>query len=808
MFGLNKAELGLECKPVRDHFQSNAPFLRRKKVMKMKAARYAAPYAPFFSGPVRKRSCTDLICCILFLAVIAGYMVMGVLAWLFGDPRHVLFPRNSTGMFCGAGMNRDQPRMIYVDILKCAMTTNVMAEALGGVCVRKCPSQFWMLSAAAYDPVAKPKDFFHQQYCDHSLNLTTTTWTVQQILDAELCPPFLVPTLGRGLPSLHALNSAPSNFTLPGMASVNETVNSIRSAMGVVGYLMSTLLYPLFTFVLLLVCVAYWGMTTLVVSLSDPSVAMCSLINGSEICKPQTFNSSAYPYCPSVRCIFFKYDDAGLFQQNLVYLQVYNVFAFLWCVNFVIALGQCTLAGTFASYYWAFSKPAEISPFALSQCFIRTLQYHSGWCWDLDHKTRGSQSACGRFLLNCLRCYFWCLEYFLKVLNRNAYIMIAIYWESFCVSAKNAYSLLMRNIGRVVLLDRVTDMLLFFGKLLVVASVGGLAFFFFSGRIRLPGNTFQAEILNYYWVPIVVLMAGAYLIAQGFFSVYSMCIDALFLCFLEDLERNDGTMQKPYYVQEPDEDPPQTQTVCYSPAGVWQRGLAFSRHELEITQQGGGEREKEREMEGGRERERHLTMCLISDLRRLCSRKATVQLSQAAVVSVPPIRRSTVAMWTQRGGRVGRGGESIISPRRRHDPVTESHTSAREDAESLGVRWLSGGVSDAGLLLQSGYDNLSGNTIKRVRKGPVAEQEKDSFGGNERLRRGRKGKVEIGVKAEKVTLCLGSQCVHLGRQQQVQVEDGDSPLALAGNRWNQAGGGCATSFLLLYLQHDSIDKHQ
>ncbi|KAM9403729.1 choline transporter-like protein 4 [Salvelinus alpinus] len=670
---------------------------------------YAAPYDPFFSGPVRKRSCTDLICCILFLAVIAGYMVMGVLAWLFGDPRHVLFPRNSTGMFCGVGMNRDQPRMIYVDILKCATTTKVMAAALGGVqcpttqvCVPKCPSHFWMLSAAAYDPDANPKDFFHQQYCDHSLNLTTTTWTVQEILDAELCPSFLVPSksaLGRCLPSLHALKSAPSNFTLPGMASVNETVNSIRSAMGslisgfnrkaigvrifedfasswywillgltlallvsvvfmlllrylaivlvwilmvgllvvggygiwhcyteyyhfstsklkfgdlsfntnisvylqvketwlafliilcvwesililvlsclrrrlsvavalmeessrVVGYLMSTLLYPLFTFVLLVVCVAYWGMTSLylvtsgaplyrVVSLSDPSVDKCSLINGSETCKPQTFNSSAYPYCPSVRCIFFKYDDTGLFQQNLVYLQVFNVFAFLWCVNFVIALGQCTLAGTFASYYWAFSKPAEISPFALSQCFIRTLQYHVGslafgalllTCFQLvrlvleylNRKTRGSQNACGRFLLNCLRCCFWCLEYFLKILNRNAYIMIAIYGESFCVSAKNAYSLLMRHIGRVVLLDRVTDMLIFFGKLLVVALVGVLAFFFFSGQIRLPGDTFQAEMLNYYWVPILTVMAGAYLIAQAFFSVYSMCIDTLFLCF-------------------------------------------------------------------------------------------------------------------------------------------------------------------------------------------------------------------------------------------------------------------------------------
>uniref|UniRef100_A0A8C7KJN6 Choline transporter-like protein n=1 Tax=Oncorhynchus kisutch TaxID=8019 RepID=A0A8C7KJN6_ONCKI len=605
------------------------------------------------------RSCTDLICCILFLAVIAGYMVMGVLAWLFGDPRHVLFPRNSTGMFCGVGMNRDQPRMIYVDILKCATTTKVMAAALGGT---QCPTTQVRLKLYLYDhilpvPVRLTRLFavvwwllwtvacqptntnasqseclacpYHasaalQQFaaCCVCSGLTLALLvSVVFLLLLRYLAIVLVWILMVGLlvvggiwhcyseyyhfsTSKLKFGDLSFNTNISVYLQVKETwlafliilcvwesililvlsclrrrlsvaVALMEESSRVVGYLMSTLLYPLFTFVLLVVCVAYWGMTSLylvtsgaplyrVVSLSDPSVDKCSLINGSETCKPQTFNSSAYPYCPSVRCIFFKYDDTGLFQQNLVYLQVFNIFAFLWCVNFVIALGQCTLAGTFASYYWAFSKPTEISPFALSQCFIRTLQYHVGslafgalllTCFQLvrlvleylNHKTRG-KSACGRFLFNCLRCCFWCLEYFLKILNRNAYIMIAIYGESFCVSAKNAYSLLMRHIGRVVLLDRVTDMLIFFGKLLVVAIVGVLAFFFFSGQIRLPGDTFQAEMLNYYWVPILTVMAGAYLIAQGFFSVYSMCVDTLFLCFLEDLERNDGTMQKPYYM--------------------------------------------------------------------------------------------------------------------------------------------------------------------------------------------------------------------------------------------------------------------
>lgn len=92
----------------------------------------------------------------------------------------------------------------------------------------------------------------------------------------------------------------------------------------------------------------------------------------------------------------------------------------------------------------------------------------------------------------------------------------------------------------MVVLDKVTDMLLFFGKLLVVGGVGKghhrglqsrgapwntcrkgclqksspdpgtlahtgvLSFFFFSGRIKGLGKDFENPHLNYYWLPIMV----------------------------------------------------------------------------------------------------------------------------------------------------------------------------------------------------------------------------------------------------------------------------------------------------------------
>ncbi|KAJ7984591.1 hypothetical protein DPEC_G00356370 [Dallia pectoralis] len=674
----------------------------------------ATPCDPHFSRQVRNRSCTDVICCILFLTAIIGYMGLGVVAWLFADPRHVLFPTNSNGRFCGSGSNRELPRMIYMDILKCAPTKTARAAAFGGqqcpttqLCVRDCPSQFWMLPPDAYNPGAEPKHFFQQKYCDPSLDLATTTLTVEEILEKELCPAYLVPSkpaLGRCFPSLKALQKIPSDFILPGTTSVKETVSSIQSGMGslisgfktkgvgvrifedlgstwywillgllvamlvslvfllllryvpvvlvwllvvgvltvgvygiwychteynrlkssdvkfvdlkinsvfsaylqlketwltflillcmaefimvlvisslrkrlsftvalmkessrAMGNLTSTLTYPMFTFVLVVVCVAYWVVTSLhlvtsgapiyrVVSVST-SPGQCRGLDGSEVCQPQTFNPSAYPGCPSVRCMFFKYSDTGAFQQNLVYMHVYNGLALLWCLNFVITLGQCALAGAFASYYWAFQKPAEIPPFALTQSVICSLRYHVGSlafgaivlsffqplrmifeC--LHHKTRGCQGYMGRSLAICLRCCFWCLEYFLKYLNRNTYVMMAIYGENFGVSAKNASMLLTRNISRVAQLDRVTYLFLFLAKLLIVGGVGALALFFFMGQIPQTGEVLQAQMLNYYWMPALTVVFGAFFIVQGFFGVYNICSDTLFICFCEYHQR-------------------------------------------------------------------------------------------------------------------------------------------------------------------------------------------------------------------------------------------------------------------------------
>ncbi|XP_039075527.1 choline transporter-like protein 4 isoform X2 [Hyaena hyaena] len=629
-----------------------------------------AKYDPSFRGPIKNRSCTDIICCVLFLLFILGYIVVGIVAWVYGDPRQVLYPRNSTGAYCGVGANKDKPYLLYFNIFSCVLATNIIMVAENGL---QCP----------------------------------TPQPVIQSLQQELCPSFLLPStpaLGRCLP---LVNSTPPE--LPGISNntsisqgisglldslnardisvkifedfaqswywilvglgvalvlsllfilllrlvagplvlvlilgvlgvlaygiyhcweeyrvlrdkgasivqlgittnlsayrnVQETwlvalillavlegilllmliflrqririaIALLKEASKAVGQMMSTMFYPLVTFVLLLICIVYWAMTALYLATSgqpqyvlwapNASLPSCEKVQMNTSCDPmaEPVNSS----CPGLMCVFQSYSSTGLVQRSLFNLQIYGVLGLFWTLNWVLALGQCVLAGAFASFYWAFHKPRDIPTFPLTSAFIRTLRYHTGSLAFgsliltlvqiarvvleyIDNKLRGAQNPAARCIMCCFKCCLWCLEKFIKFLNRNAYIMIAIYGKNFCVSAKNAFMLLMRNIVRVVVLDKVTDLLLFFGKLLVVGGVGVLSFFFFTGRIQGLGTNFESPSLNYYWLPIMVSILGAYVIANGFFSVFGMCVDTLFLCFLEDLERNDGSLDRPYYM--------------------------------------------------------------------------------------------------------------------------------------------------------------------------------------------------------------------------------------------------------------------
>ncbi|XP_077412645.1 choline transporter-like protein 5-A isoform X2 [Vanacampus margaritifer] len=660
---------------------------------------YGEPHKfdPFFRGPVHKRSCTDVLCCWIFILAILSYVALGIVAWLHGDPRKVLHPTNSYGEFCGqkGTANAKRPLLFYFNILKCAnpsILINLQCPTMQ-MCVSNCPDKFATYTEMQLEhKVGNSYWQYYRQFCKPGFN--NPDKPVSEVLRDEDCPSMIVPSrpfLRRCLPDVITLNGTATvaNKTrfkdaLETARSVTELQNAVRGIRGLVdtremglkimedytkswpwivlgllislvfslifivllrftaglmlwatiitvmlllaygmwycsvvltnlgysqgsdvsivevgaqtdlkvylqlretwiillaslgvteasillilvimrrriklaiallreaskaiGHIMSTLFYPVITFLFLTVCISYWAVTAVYLASSGDAIYKVmspnvSCPHSNSTCNPETFNVSNVSQETS--CIS-------------------NLLIFLWLVNFSLALEQCTLAGTFSSYYWAKRKPEDVPPCPLFSSFRRAIRYHTGslafgalvlsvvqlfriTLKYLEKKLKGLDNSLSKFILCCLTCCFWCLEKFIRYMNRNAYIMMAIYGKNFFMSAQEAFFLLMRNMVRVAVVDRVTDFLLFLGKVMIAGGVGVLTLLFFTKKITL----FQEEVpyLHYYEIPLMTTVVGAYLIAHGFFSVYAMCVDTFFLCFCDDLERNDGSPEKPF----------------------------------------------------------------------------------------------------------------------------------------------------------------------------------------------------------------------------------------------------------------------
>ncbi|XP_026323832.1 CTL-like protein 2 isoform X4 [Hyposmocoma kahamanoa] len=359
----------------------------------------------------------------------------------------------------------------------------------------------------------------------------------------------------------------------------------IREGSKAVTAIKSTVIFPIFPWLVQCAVIAY-GVVVLMylLSIGKPVFSVVNLesdpdcdCNGhytkdQEACDPVTFStychdrtaSSGIPGfavapCRNATCHF-----AGLENENmLVYLYHFiNLLGFFWTMFFISGVADMMLASTFSTWYWTFHK-RDLPFFTLTSGIYRTLRYHLGTVAFgaliiaivrvirvileyIDHKLKKFDNPFTRCVMCFCKCCFWCLEGFLKFINKNAYIMCAVHGKSFCTSARDAFSLLMRNIVRVVVLDKVMDFIFFLSKLLISIGIGFAVYYLLQWNYVYEVT--KGERLHYSYVPAVILSIATYLVCTIFFNVYAMAVDTLFLCFLEDCERNDGSNDKPYFM--------------------------------------------------------------------------------------------------------------------------------------------------------------------------------------------------------------------------------------------------------------------
>eukprot|EP01135_Chromosphaera_perkinsii_P005675 Nk52_evm7s358 gene=Nk52_evmTU7s358 len=278
-----------------------------------------------------------------------------------------------------------------------------------------------------------------------------------------------------------------------------------------------------------------------------------------------------------------------VFNHTAMWMVVYHLVGSVFIVNLILAIQRTTIAGCIAAWFFASNKLLmPTSPVLTS--LSRVLRYHLGslvlgsviitfvqmirMCFDLvkacgrlvcggddnnsltsvstvaDPVTAAGTAAASAILgssnssssnSSCWSCSCLCgwAETLLRSINKNAYIEVAIYGHSFFHSARVALRLLARNAIRMIATEYIGDFILFLGKTAVTVMVGAIA------MELLNDDSLQ---LRYYAVLVALVMLMAYIIASSFMSVFAVSIATIFICFCEDVERNDGTPQRPYFM--------------------------------------------------------------------------------------------------------------------------------------------------------------------------------------------------------------------------------------------------------------------
>ncbi|KAL1296314.1 hypothetical protein HN51_057017 [Arachis hypogaea] len=240
---------------------------------------------------------------------------------------------------------------------------------------------------------------------------------------------------------------------------------------------------------------------------------------------------------------------------------LFHLFGCYWVTQFFTACSSTVIAGSIASYYWARGETSQEIPFlTVFSSMKRLMRYSLGsvalgslivsfvesirfLLESIRRKIKVSDhwpdNWIGKAAYQSSRCFLRCIEWTIKSVNRNAYIMIAITGKSFFSASSIATELIMNNILKIGRLNVIGDVILFLGKLCVSLASALFAFLMLdTHKYSSAHNKISSPLL-----PVVVCWALGYIVATLFFAVVEMSIETIVLSFCQDSEEHQGLAQ-------------------------------------------------------------------------------------------------------------------------------------------------------------------------------------------------------------------------------------------------------------------------
>ncbi|PON56908.1 Choline transporter-like [Parasponia andersonii] len=240
---------------------------------------------------------------------------------------------------------------------------------------------------------------------------------------------------------------------------------------------------------------------------------------------------------------------------------LFHLFGGYWATQFFIACSSTVIAGSVASYYWARGETSPEIPFLpVFSSMKRLIRYSLGsvalgslilsfvesirfMLESIRRKLKvvgtSPDNWFGKAAFHVSRFCLRCIDWTIRSVNRNAFIMIAITGKSFCKSSAIATDLIINNILRIGRVNVIGDVILFLGKLCVSLSSALFSFLMLdTHKYRSAHNKISSPLF-----PVLVCWGLGYVIATLFFAVVEMSIETIILSFCQDSEEHQGTAQ-------------------------------------------------------------------------------------------------------------------------------------------------------------------------------------------------------------------------------------------------------------------------
>jgi solute carrier family 44 (choline transporter-like protein), member 2/4/5 len=541
-------------------------------------------------GPIKDRSCTDILCGLLFFAFVGAMVTLGVFGVRNGNPNNIIYQYDSAQNQCGlpGSPTESYPFLYYpnfeefggnfshkVCVKECPNNDNgLLLECHNNGCTN-CPTDDKVYNTTSFLGVVcvptaddlREKYFANSSFETFGSDIVHCAYVVLAVLGIAVVVSIFYLILLRyfigvlvwlvisSLIILALLTGFYFNYLI---YTKNYTTNNqlylywlfaiIAYALGILLFvavcclkkridlavvvmksatifikdLWSILLVPVFMFFVTLATISFWV------------AAIVYLYSSGTV----TFQEQPdYPNC---------YSTTIQVNRTLKNAMWFELFGIVWVNSFQVALLQFIISYACAVWYFTADKSHLDRP--IKRGIINGLFYHLGslafgsliltfvilikWFLTLlskTHKDVINANPVTKCLCGCVLCFVNCFERFIKYLDKQAYIRIALTGESFCPAAMHAFEMIWENAGRFTALGGVGFLFDLLGRILITALSTYLGFIIITNV-----STYRDKISDPPYGPALVFAIASYVVASLFMGVYDISADTIIQAFIID----------------------------------------------------------------------------------------------------------------------------------------------------------------------------------------------------------------------------------------------------------------------------------